>query len=131
VGRAQEPQTLFVSFTFRAPGFVTDPGAVLAGNLTAPQKSAMETGITGALVKVLAERFPYWTFQPGRADVVPRLSIWVEKRHPDWEVRMALVGLGGRPLAAWKGRLFAPGDLERFEGLPASETWPDSIRTAS
>lgn len=127
---AQEPQTLFVSFTFRAPGFVTNPGSVLTGNLTAPQKAAMEARISASLAKILAGRFPYWSFQPGRADALPRLSVWVEKGHPDWEVRMALVGLAGEAGGAWRGRLFAPGDLERFAGLPASETWPDSIRTA-
>lgn len=129
-GQAQEPQALFVSFTFRAPDFVTDPGPVLAGSLTAPQRVTMETRIGASLAKVLEDRFPYWSFQPGRVDAVPRLSVWVEKGHPDWEVRMALVGLAGEAGAAWRGRLFAPGDLERFEGLPASETWPDSIRTA-
>jgi hypothetical protein len=129
-GGAQEPQTLFVSFTFRAPDFVTNPGAVLAGSLTAPQRAAMEAQISASLAKILAGRFPYWSFQPGRSDALPRLSVWVEKGHPDWEVRMALVSLRGEAGEAWRGRLFAPGDLERFEGLPASETWPDSIRAA-
>lgn len=129
-GKGQEPQALFVSFTFRVPEFVTKPGTVLAGSLTASQRVAMEMQIGAALVKALAARFPYWSFQPGRTDALPRLSIWVEKGHPDWEVRMALVSLAGEAGEVWKGRLFAPGDLERFEGLPAAATWPDSIRTA-
>ena len=92
----------------------------------------METQIAAALAKILAARVPYWSFQPGGADALPRLSVWVEKEkaHPDWEVRMALVSLAGEVGEVWTGRLFSPGDLERLEGLPASETWPDSIRTA-
>jgi hypothetical protein len=129
-GEAQEPQRLYVSFTFRAPRFVTNPGSVLAGSLTAPQRAAMEAQISASLASILADRFPYWSFQPGRADMLPRLSVWVEKGHPDWEVRMALIGLRGEAGEAWRGRLFAPGDLERLEGLPASETWQDSIRAA-
>jgi hypothetical protein len=128
-GGAQEPQTLFVSFTFRAPDFVTNPGPVLAGNLAPPQRAAMETQIGASLAKILATRFPYWSFQPGRADALPRLGIWVEKGRPNWEVRMALVSLRGEASEAWRGTLYSPGDLERFEGLPAPVTWPDSIRT--
>ncbi len=131
-GQAQEPQTVFVSFTFRVPDFVMNPGPVLAGSLTPELRAAMEAQIGASLAKILAARFPYWSFQPGRADTLPRLSVWVEKEktHSGWEVRMALVGLAGEAGEAWRGRLFSPGDLERFEGLPASEAWPDSINSA-
>lgn len=124
----QEPQTVFVSFTFKVPDFVASPGPALTGGLTTAQRVAMEAQIGAALAKVLAARYPYWSFKPGRIDAVPRLSVWVEKGRPDWELRMALVNLAGEAGEAWRGRLFAPGDLERFEGLPAAETWPDSIR---
>ena len=125
----QEPQAVFVSFTFKAPEFVARPGPPLTGMTTA-QRVAAEAQIGAALAKVLGSRFPYWSFKPGRIDAVPRLSVWVEKARPDWEVRMALVGFAGEPGEVWRGRLFAPGDLERFGGLPAPESYPDAIRAA-
>lgn len=128
-GAAQEPQAVFVSFTFRVPDFVTNPGPVLAGSLAPPKRAAMEAQVGASLAKILAARLPYWSFQPGRADALPRLSIWVEKGRPNWEVRMALVSLRGEVSEAWRGTLYSPGDLERFEGLPAPGTWPDSIQT--
>jgi hypothetical protein len=122
--RAQEPQKVVVSFTFRAPEFI--------GNLGDAPRTGMEARISASLAQILGRpnRFPYWSFQAGPSNALPRLSVWVEFVHPDWEVRMVLVtdqGETGEPLG---GRLYAPADLELSKGLPDSTTWEESIRLA-
>jgi hypothetical protein len=121
---AQEPQTIFVDFQLKASSFTN--------MLAAAPRAEMEKKIGADLAQVLAgpTRFPYWTFRRGDARALPRLSVWLERGHPDWEVRMALVTSAGPAGEPWKGRLFAPGDLELFGGLPSPEAWPDAIRTA-
>ncbi|HKA37372.1 MAG TPA: hypothetical protein VKH43_11180 [Thermoanaerobaculia bacterium] len=121
---AQEPQTIFVDFQFKASSFTT--------MLASAPRAEMEKKIAADLARVLAgpTRFPYWTFRRGDAEALPRLSIWLERGHPDWEVRMSLVTSAGPAGEPWKGRLFAPGDLELFGGLPSPEAWPDAILTA-
>ena len=121
---AQEPQTIFVDFQFKAPSF--------ASALASAPRAEMEKKIGAALAQVLAgpTRFPYWTFRRGDSQSLPRLSVWVERGHPDWEVRMELLTSAGPAGEPWKGRLFAPGDLELTGGLPSPDAWPDAIRTA-
>jgi hypothetical protein len=92
----------------------------------------MEARIGAMLAETLSKpsRFPYWSFRRGDGDSLPRLSVWIERGHPDWEVRMELVTSQGPAAESWKGRLFAPGDLELLGGLPSPDAWPAAIRTA-
>ncbi len=119
---AQEPQSVSVNFTFKADEF--------KGVLPAAQTAAMEKDFSERFAKLLAERLPFWNFQANGPAGDPQIAIWLEKSHPAWEIRASLAVPGLPAPRPWKATLFEPGDLERWEGLPGSDDWPDLVSKA-
>lgn len=119
--RAQEPSSIGVSFAFRAKEF--------AGGVPAIRRPEMETRISSALAEILAHpsRFPFWSFTRTSADEEPRLSVWIEKVHHQWRLRMTLVTAQGETDTPWDGTLYGPADLELAGGIPEPNSWPRTI----
>ena len=116
----QASQAIHVSFRFKALEF--------AQALPSSERAVAEAAIAERSATHLLEKVPYWSFSSSAEDP-PLLIIWLQKGHPDWEIRMSLRTAAGER-GPWKAKLFAPGDLEALGGLPSPSRWPDTILAA-
>jgi len=110
---AQTSLPVYVSFEFQEPS--------IAGKLSDIARESRQKEMSARLATKLLSRYPFWSFQNGRATDYPRLNLRLEKHSKDeWQMQLNLVVQQALPeVSRWQIQLYPPGEIAS-RGFPST-----------